>query len=80
MIARCTYPKARRYKDYGGRGISVCERWQKFENFLADMGARPEGLTIDRVNVDGNYEPGNCRWATQTEQQNNRRNSRRRRR
>lgn len=73
MHQRCTNPKRRGFKDYGGRGITVCERWQKFENFLADMGERPPGLSIDRVNNDGNYEPGNCRWATRVEQNRNQR-------
>ena len=75
MIQRCTDPGHKSYKDYGGRGIKVCERWLTFENFYADMGDPPDGLSIDRKNVNGNYEPGNCRWATPEEQASNRRDS-----
>jgi hypothetical protein len=73
MLARCNGA----HPNYGGRGIKVCKRWLKFENFLADMGERPEGKTLDRYpDNDGNYKPGNCRWATPKEQTNNRRPSR----
>lgn len=76
MLRRCTHPHESGYKNYGGRGISVCERWLSFENFLADMGRRPSRKhSIDRINNDGHYEPGNCRWATQKVQANNQRRS-----
>ena len=68
MQERCNNPNARGYKWYGKRGISVCPRWESFENFLVDMGEKPKGLTLDRTDNDGNYEPGNCQWVTQKEQ------------
>ena len=73
IVQRCENPKNTAYKSYGGRGIKVCERWHKFENFYADVGDRPEGLTFDRKDNDGDYEPTNWRWATRSEQQRNRR-------
>lgn len=73
MRNRCNNEATPRYKDYGGRGIRVCARWDSFENFYADMGDPPEGLTLDREDNDGDYEPSNCRWATQAEQQANKR-------
>jgi len=82
MLGRCTKPHRDNYPDYGGRGITICAHWRGpkgFEHFLADMGERPLGKTLDRKNVNGNYEPSNCRWATDKVQNNNRRTSKRNR-
>lgn len=73
MIQRTTNPRCDDWHNYGGRGITVCDRWRTFASFLADMGERPAGLTLDRVDNDRGYEPGNCRWATKSEQQRNQR-------
>jgi hypothetical protein len=75
MVSRCTNPAFDAYPYYGGRGIEVCERWRTFSNFLADMGRAPDGLSIDREDANGNYEPGNCRWATKSVQANNTRHN-----
>lgn len=75
MKARCDSSKSPEYRNYGGRGIIICERWRHFANFLADMGPRPEATSLDRIDVNGNYEPTNCRWATATEQAQNTRRS-----
>ena len=76
MINRCTCETSQSYKHYGGRGISICQEWlDSFHTFVKDMGERPKGASIDRINVNGNYEPSNCRWATRKEQQSNKRNN-----
>jgi len=74
MMTRCTNPNSANYFNYGGRGIKVCDSWKSFENFYADMGDA-NGMTLDRIDVNGNYEPGNCKWSSMKEQGNNKRNN-----
>jgi len=76
MMSRCNNPNSYDYPNYGGRGIKVCSQWKEYKNFLVDMGERPEGKTIGRIDNDGNYEPGNCVWQYPKEQSRNRRNNR----
>lgn len=77
MIQRCTNPEANGFENYGGRGITVCDRWRRsFENFLEDMGEKPAGLTLGRIDNDAGYSQANCRWETWTQQQRNRRSNR----
>ncbi len=71
MRQRCLNPKEKWYRRYGGRGVTICKRWDDFATFLKDMGERPKGKTIDRINSDGNYEPFNCKWSTPKEQSDN---------
>ena len=75
MHTRCTNQNSPQFHNYGGRGIKVCDRWSSFNNFLADMGEAPPGLSLDRIDVNGDYAPGNCRWATGVQQGRNRRNN-----
>jgi hypothetical protein len=75
MRARCNNPKSKGYAGYGARGIRICPEWESFEQFLADMGVRPDGMSIERIDNDKGYEPSNCKWATNAEQCRNRRST-----
>lgn len=76
MLDRCENPKSKSYHNYGGRGITVCADWHQFKAFIRDMGSRPIGTTLERINNDGNYEPSNCKWATAMQQRRNSRQNR----
>lgn len=76
MVQRCRDPRSNNWHNYGARGIRVCERWEQFENFLADMGDRPEGGSLERIDPNGHYEPGNCKWIPRSEQAKNTRANR----
>ena len=77
MKQRCLNPNNKRYSDYGGRGITICDRWLNLDNFLADMGSRPTAKhSLDRIDNDGDYQKDNCKWSTRVEQENNKRSNR----
>lgn len=77
MKQRCLNPRSHNFKNYGERGITICKRWMLFENFLHDMGQKPDGLTLERIDNDAGYEPNNCKWADRKEQRRNQRTCRR---